>query len=248
MKRLLILLTCVLCAHAAGSRTNAQEIEKTKVRSGDKDRVSYTFVPDKLDAASPVPLVILLHGSGRNGMSQAEKWRDLAKKERFVIAAPDSANSSGWQIPQDGPDYIRDVVEFMASKYPIDKRRVYLFGHSAGAIMALNLTLFESEYFAATVAHAGVLPKQLHSMISEAKRKVPISLIVGTNDNLFPVEAVRSTRKALTDGGFKVELAEITNHTHNYYAIAKDVNERAWAFLKEQKLSGDPVYETHRFK
>lgn len=230
------------------SAADAQSIEKTTLRSENKDRVCSTFVPEKLEATSPVPLVVLLHGAGRGGLSEAEKWKDLAKKEQFIIAAPDSLNPAGWQIPGDGPDFIRDVVEYMASKYPVDKRRVYLFGHSAGAIMALNMSLFESQYFAATATRAGVLQKTMYPVIAEAKRKIPIVFIVGKLDTPVMIDPVRTSRSELAKGGFKVEWAEIDGITQDYYAVAKDVNARAWTFLKAQRLESDPVYAKYDFK
>ena len=45
----------------------------------------------------------------------------------------------------------------LKSKYPINPRRVYLFGHSAGASFALHMSLMESQYFAAAAIHAGAL-------------------------------------------------------------------------------------------
>ena len=136
----------------------------------------------------------------------------------------------------------------MTAKYPIDKRRVYLFGHSAGAGMALNLSLFESEYFAGTAVHAGAMHKGMYSYIAEAKRKIPISIIVGTRDNFFPIPVVRATRDALVEGGFRVELTEIKDHTHWYYDRSKEINDMAWKFLKPLKLDADPVYETYQFR
>jgi poly(3-hydroxybutyrate) depolymerase len=231
-----------------GLLVSGQSIEKTLIKSNGRDRAYYLFVPEKLQVSQPVPLVLLLHGSGRNGNSLAEKWKDLAKKERFIFAAPDAVNMSGWQIPEDGPDFMKELVDALTAKYPVDKRRVYLFGHSAGAGMALNLSLFESEYFAATAVHAGALQKGMTDQIEQAKRKIPIHLIVGTNDNFFPLPVVRATRDALVQGGFKVELTEIKDHTHWYYDGSNEINGMAWNFLKPFKLDTDPVYETYQFR
>lgn len=227
---------------------SAQNIEKTVIRSDGKDRAYYLFVPEKLETAAPVPLVLLLHGSNRNGNSLAEKWKDLAKKERFVFAAPDAVNSAGWQIPEDGPEFLRELVDALVAKYPIDKRRVYLFGHSAGAGMALNLSLFESQYFAGTAVHAGALHESMTPYIAKAKRKIPIAIIVGTNDSFFPLPVVRATRDVLVNGGFRVELTEIKDHTHWYYDRSKELNAIAWTFLKSLKLDADPVYEAYQFR
>lgn len=243
-----LLITILVLLTIFKPESHGQNIEKTLIRSDKKDRAYYLFVPEKLEASQPVPLVLLLHGSGRNGNSLAEKWKDLAKKERFIFAAPDAVNTAGWQIPEDGPDFLKELVDVLSAKYPVDKRRVYLFGHSAGAGMALNLSLFESEYFAATAVHAGALPKSETDTIEHAKRKIPIHLIVGTNDNFFPLPVVRATRDALVQGGFKVELTEIKDHTHWYYDRSKEINDLAWNFLKVFKLNADPVYETYQFR
>ena len=65
----------------------------------------------------------MLHASNRTGNSLVEKWKDLAKKKGFIIVGPDSQNLKGWWAPQDGPEYLRDVVEGLKKKYPIDPRR-----------------------------------------------------------------------------------------------------------------------------
>jgi poly(3-hydroxybutyrate) depolymerase len=51
----------------------------------------------------------------------------------------------------DGPLFLRDVVENVQEPYPVDDRRVYLFRHSAGTELALVMGTVESEYFAAVV-------------------------------------------------------------------------------------------------
>ena len=226
----------------------SQEISKELITSKGKKRVYYLFVPEKLNPATPVPLIVLLHGSGRNGLSLVEKWKDLAKKEKVIIVGPDALNSQGWNIPGDGPDFIHELVEALKAKYPVNARRVYLFGHSAGAGQALYLSLLESEYFAATAVHAGALHgRQDIQMIEMAKRKIPIAIFVGTNDSFFPLPVVRATRDALNAKGFNAELTEIKDHTHWYYDKAPEINRSAWEFLKRHELTGEPVYEEYEF-
>ncbi|MCM3906109.1 MAG: dienelactone hydrolase family protein [Pyrinomonadaceae bacterium] len=216
------------------------------ITSKGKKRAYYLFVPEKLTA--PSPLIVLLHGSGRNGLSLVEKWKDLAKKEKAIIVGPDALNSQGWNIPGDRPDFIHELVEELKARYPVSARRVYLFGHSAGAGQALYLSLFESQYFAATAIHAGALSgRQDNQLIEMAKRKIPIAIFVGTNDSFFPLTVVRATRDALNAEGFNSELTEIKGHTHWYYDKAPEINRSAWEFLKKYELTGEPRYEEHQF-
>ena len=122
-----------------------EKVSKESFESHGKKRTYYLFVPGSVTAVAPAPLVVLLHGSGRNGLSLVEKWKDLAASEGFIIVGPDAINTQGWHTPEDGPDFLRDLVEMLRAKYPVNPRRVYLFGHSAGAVFALDLSMLESE-------------------------------------------------------------------------------------------------------
>ncbi len=245
--KLLGLLLFTLLMPPTLSTGSAEKIVKESIRSQGKERTYYLFVPDKAGPAVPAPLIVLLHGSGRNGLSLVEKWKELAKKEGVIIVGPDALNSQGWKIPEDGPEFIHELVEALKTKYPINARRVYLFGHSAGAGQALYLSLLESEYFAATAVHAGALSPDDGPYIDRAQRKIPIAIFVGTNDEFFPLPVVRATRDALNGRGFKSELTEIKGHTHWYYDRAAEINRSAWEFLKGHELGGEPKYEQHRF-
>jgi poly(3-hydroxybutyrate) depolymerase len=240
----LAMLSLVL---TSGPPTTSDDITKELMTSNGKTRVYYLYVPSTIQASSRAPLVVMLHGSNRTGNSLVEKWKDLAKKEGFIIVGPDSVNTRGWWAPQDGPDYLRDVVEELKKKYPIDLRRVYLFGHSAGASFAIAMSLLESQYFAATAVHAGALAKDDSSWVELAKRKIPIFIQVGQYDEFFPPETVRVTRDALKTAGFPVELTEISGHDHWYYGKSGKINQAAWDFFKKHTLENDPIYRKYNF-
>jgi len=226
----------------------AQKISKESAEYLGKKRTYYLFVPDQASKDKPVPLLVALHGSNRNGLSIAEKWKDLAAKEGFVLVAPDSINTASWNTPVDGPDFLHELISDLKSKYPIDERRMYVYGHSGGAVFALYMGLFESEYFAAVAIHAGALRPDDDAVAKRATRKIPFYIAVGTVDPFFPLTAVRATRDLLTNNGFSVQLIEMKGHDHWYYDLAPKINAEAWAFLKGQKLDQEPRYIQHSFK
>ena len=227
-------------------KASAADITKELIVSQGKTRAYYLYVPDKLSPAKPVPLLVVLHGSNRNGITLVEKWKDLASKEGFIVVGPDASNLASWRTPEDGPDFLRDLIEALKAKYPINPRRVYLFGHSAGASFSLYMSLFESQYFAATAIHAGALPKQAYSYIDDAKRKIPVAIWVGTVDESFPLAVVRATRDAMNERGFAVHLTEIPDHDHWYYDLAPKINKEAWEFLKKYELTEAPQFEQYQ--
>lgn len=244
MKKFLTLLCFILWLPVAASATKSN-ITKELVKSQGKTRAYYLYVPDSVKAAKPAPLILMLHGSGRNGSLLVEKWKDLADKEGIILAGPDAQESSHWSMQEDNPEFLRDVVEAVKAKSTVDPRRIYLFGHSAGATFGLYISLLESEYFAAAAVHAGALTKDDATLITYAKRKIPLAIYVGTKDPGYPLADVRATRDMLNARGFSVQLTEIPNHDHNYYVIAKEVNNGAWDFLKQHTLSSEPHFEQY---
>ena len=216
---------------------------KQSITSDGKERTYYLLVPDNI--SEPRPLILLLHGSGHVGMSLIDEWKDLAAKEGIILAAPDSTDRSRWSSPIDGPDFLHDVVEAVKSKYPVNGKRVYLFGHSAGAIFGLYMAVMESEYFAAAGVHAGALQEDSYRLMEQAPRKIPIGIWVGTKDSFFALDVVRSTRDALNARGFQAQLSELPGHDHNYYAVSREVNKAVWEFFRDKELSGDPKWQQY---
>src|SRR4030095_490433 len=123
-------LTLLVVLLFSSSAAAADKISKETLNANGKKRTYYLFAPSSIKSGSGVPLIILLHGSGRNGQSLVEKWKDLATEKSFVVVGPDAINSQTWSTTEDGPDFLRQLIEAVSSKYPINPRRVYLFGHS----------------------------------------------------------------------------------------------------------------------
>lgn len=209
----------------------------TVVRSvfefNENKRTFYWFVPD---VAGPLPLVVLLHGSGRDGAVMANAWKDLAAKQHFMIAAPDAYNSALWETEDDTPEFFHAVVDQVRAVHPVDDSRIYLFGHSAGASYGLILALLDSEYFAAIAVHAGALGPENYRLFEQVTQKTPIAIWVGSKDLNFPVEDVVATKRAFEAHGFRLDVHVLQGQTHNYDNFSEELDNKAWTFLKDKKL------------
>src|SRR4030095_5965613 len=133
-----ILFLVTLATLSFQAAASSEKVVKDSITSQNKNRTFYLFVPESAKSG-PAPLIVLLHGSGRNGLTLADKWKDLAAKEGIILVGPDSLDPKSWTTPVDGPDFLRDLVENLKTKFTINPRRVYLFGHSGGAIFALYM-------------------------------------------------------------------------------------------------------------
>ncbi len=241
-RRIAALLLLVLPAAALAGA----QIEKHTVVSRDKKRVYYLYVPDGVTPDKKAPLLVTVHGSTADGRSLVEVWKDTASAEGFILAGPDSTNSARWASPQDGPLFLKDVVDDVARQYAIDGRRIYLFGQSAGAVFALQMAVLESEFFAAAAIHAGAISSDYFSIFDAATRKIPISIYIGTLDQFFPLEVVRATSEALKTRGFPLVYKEIPDHRHSYRAVSGDLNPEIWKFFAAHPLPEDPRYINYK--
>jgi poly(3-hydroxybutyrate) depolymerase len=93
--RIRVLTLCLFLLFPFAVRAAGKVIKDSFVSRG-KTRTVYLVLPDVLKAPQPVPLIVMFHGSGHNGLSLADKWKDIANKEGFIVAAPDSADPAVW--------------------------------------------------------------------------------------------------------------------------------------------------------
>src|SRR5207253_6210094 len=107
--------------------TLAAKIEKKSITVAGKERTYYLLVPESVTKEHPAPMILMLHGSGRRGNILIEHWQSLAEKEGIILAGPDSWDTQGWDPQLDSQTMLRDIVDEVKSKFPVDNRRVYLF-------------------------------------------------------------------------------------------------------------------------
>src|SRR6516225_9800486 len=186
-----LVLAC--CASVVAADAKVEKL-KLGLGSGRDAHTYYLFVPETA-MPGPAPLLLLLHGSGRNGMSLVDPWLPLARSEGIVLVAPDASDPQAWRMTEEGPDFFHDLIESVTDAHKnIDRRRLYVFGHSAGAIQGIDLGVLEPDYFAAVAVHAGVLSPDFESLLDRPARKIPLAIWIGTKDQFFPLDAVRRSR------------------------------------------------------
>lgn len=183
-----------------------QLIPSAAAVSAAKQRVSErpyeSKVPDSYHAGKNWPLVVLLHGYGANGLGQ-DLYFGLGKEvERlgFLYAYPDGTlDSKGkrfWNATDvccdfdkkgiDDVAYVDAIIDDMASRYRVDKRRVFLVGHSNGGFMSHRYACDRSERIAAIVPLAGDMYK--NTALCKPTKPVAVLQVHGDKDDAVPYE------------------------------------------------------------
>jgi len=176
-------------------------------RSGLKYRL---FAPDR--HAARRPLIVWLHGGGE-GASLPDGYYDnettlranrgalgfaTPRAQRIFSGAYVVAPQSTSYWLEDGDRFaplIREIVDEVAGRHPVDRRRVYVAGCSNGGYMSLKMTTVYPDAFAASVPICGVVaPRQPGGppMITDDELRridTPTWLVTSLDDTTVPPQA-----------------------------------------------------------
>lgn len=187
----LLLLALVASAGAAWGEagSGAPTLERRALQVNGVERVYHLCLPATLPADTPVPLLLVFHGRGGNGLAfgQQSGFPELAERERFIVAFPDGLNRK-WMDgdPNLDPLYQNDipfaeaVVDALSKERKVDPARVYAVGFSNGAAFAQILAIRSGRFAAIGSAGAGLATTYLDPLTSA--RPFSIILSCGTED------------------------------------------------------------------
>ena len=191
------------------------------VLDGIMPRTWWGYAPEGLD--TPAPVIVLFHGAGRDGLSMIDMWQPVADANGLILVAINDANGAPGEIP-DGA-FLHSVLNAAAEIYPVDRTRMFLFGHSAGAITAQLAANRVIGPWRGVAAHVGYVNPTLLHPIRDAP---PIRLYLGTSDQIFDVTSARIAADYLSRAGHDYELVLIPGHTHWFYEGGPDFAADAW--------------------
>jgi poly(3-hydroxybutyrate) depolymerase len=196
-------------------------------------------VPTKVDGAIPVPLVFVFHGLGdsKENISRYSGIESLASKKTFIAVFPDALDKK-WNLNPMGENedfrFFDALFDHVSSRYNIDLRRVYLTGMSMGGYFSNSLASERSEKIAAIAPHSGGLGFLAVRGV-RAKRKYPVMIIHGDQDNVVKVDEGRKSRDVYTKEGHRVEYVEVAGLGH-FWAVKENISDKIWKFFGDHPL------------
>ena len=219
-----------------------------KIRVGSDERTYRLVVPEAIDASSSIPLLVALHGAGDTTEQMAE-YTDLdrlAAEHGFCLLYLQGWNDS-WPpfIPENHPEVVdREIAFFdsacdeVMSRYPIQRKRVYLVGMSQGAAFLHILIAKRSHRIAAAASHSGWLPDPLGPTCLDTRQKCPMLFVVGTDDKQVSPESVTRARDRFAAAGHPAKLIQLQGVGH-CWAKDRGINATIWQFLSAHELADE---------
>ncbi|HLH08349.1 MAG TPA: dienelactone hydrolase family protein [Terriglobales bacterium] len=234
-----------LCASSTAQTNDAREVlDLNTLQDRGGKHSYYIFIPEHDLHVKPVPLIVILHGAGGNGIGQIQAWLPVARRNHVILLAPNIENSpAAWDQLYDHPEWIHSAIDDIGKTHAIDTHRVYLWGYSAGGMFTFYFAFLESRFFAAAGVYGAVIENSKYQMADFATRKIPISYYIGTRDQWWTTRQTRASRDALLSRGFQVHYAELKGADHNFYAHSSEVTTDAWDFFRQHALTDEPHFD-----
>lgn len=154
------------------------------------------------------PLVMALHwGGGGTAFEDLSKClvEPAINHHNPFIISPDGGNNR-WSIPEN-IDKVKTLVDYAKRFWPIDTSKIIVLGFSNGGNGSWHFAKHFPDQFSAAIPMASGYPIQ-------EKIKMPVYVIHGEKDELFPVSKVEQTVTTARKLGTEIELSVIPKFTH----------------------------------
>ena len=186
-----------------------------KERGGFWLYVPETYVPDRAWS-----VVMALHGGSGTGRLFLWSWLRDARSKGAILVAPTAVGNT-WSLMGADPDTpnLARILEFVCSNWNVDAARVLLTGMSDGGTFTYVSGLEAGSPF----THLAPVAAAFHPMLGQMSdadrlRGLPIHIVHGALDWMFPVELARQARDTLSRAGAAVTYRELDDLSHTYPA------------------------------
>ena len=180
----------------------------------------WVYVPETYDPTHQHPVVFALHGGSGRGRAFIWSWVAACRARRAILVAPTSLGQT-WAIQ--GPDrdspHLAAILSFIRNTWTIDPNRILLTGMSDGGTFSYTSGLVADSPFTHLAPVAAAFHPVLAAMADgERMNGLPVHIIHGKLDWMFPVDMAREAQRHLSGAGATVTYREIDDLSHAYGA------------------------------
>jgi phospholipase/carboxylesterase len=217
------------CAHPA--RENETGIFHFDNDYGTRGGFS-VYVPETATPDRALPLVMALHGGSGHGRGFLWSWLRDARTYGAILISP-TATGPTWALMGDDTDTpnLNGILDLVRGRWNVDSARLLLTGMSDGGTFCYVSGLEPDSPFTHLAPVSAAFHPMLASMAdADRLRGLPIFMVHGVLDWMFPVAVAQQAQRVLTQIGANVTYREIDDLSHTY---PREINAQILAWMGE---------------
>ncbi len=176
------------------------------------------YAPEYYTPDEAWPLVMALHGGSGAGRGFLWSWLREARSYGAILIAPTSVGDT-WalQSPDVDTPNLLSILETARGLWNIDAERMLLTGMSDGGTFSYVSGLEPGAPFTHLAPACSAFHPMLAAMADPARLAgLPIHIVHGVQDWMFPVQMAREAQAALRAAGANVIYREVDGLGHTY--------------------------------
>ena len=220
-----------LLAALAGADGGRDNVGVMHHENGRNQRGGWSlYVPESYDDRASYPLVCALHGGSGHGRDFLWTWLASARTRGALLLSPTSLGRT-WSLdaPEADVANIHAMLDVVGKRWHVDRSRLLLTGMSDGGTFCYLAGFGSDSPFTHLAPGSASFSPFLIEMGERARIEgLPIYLVHGARDWMFPVDVARAANAALSAAGAAVCYRELADLSHVW---APEENPRMLAWL-----------------
>ena len=201
MRKLLLAIVLVLsslsCFTSLRASSASISLQPGTLQHDGLERSYWVHAPDGLEAGTPAPVVLALHGGRGTGKGMCPMSGGLmavADEHGFLLVCPDGVERhwndgrgiDDWRAHAEQIDdvgFLAALVEHLGQQWAIDRSAIFVTGISNGGLMSYRMACERAELVQGIAAVTASLPEAL---ACDPSGPVSVLILNGTDDPLVP--------------------------------------------------------------
>lgn len=220
----------------------ANKFKSFSYKKHSKNLLFNLYIPDRIKKNEKVPLIIYLHGSNSRGKDNIlptfESIRyftydKFQNKNKSFVLVPQCPNKQAWN--GNTLKTFLNLVSEVKSKLPfLDKRRIYLIGHSMGAYGVCAAIKEKPNYFTAAMPISGAVSSYNYNFTNTPR----MWIIYSKNDCKSVKLSCQKLYSKFTrhhEGKYKISNVSFTDHNTIFKRAIHDKKVINWLFSNNNR-------------
>ena len=218
--------------------------------------LGYTVeLPDDFDTSRTYPLIVALHGFGDHMSSYVGTARSfypagaigLYPETPFPFERDDGELGWAWYMwgtpefhkatVEQSTRWVLSCIELVKQNYPVDPRKVFLYGFSQGGMMTYEVGIQYPEIFRGLLPAGGWLDVEIDSLnpLDSAALNLPIRTLHGVYDDIVNFEDGEAAITTLVEYGVPAEIMRYPCKHQITMEMVEDARDFVYCQLNEEE-------------